>query len=318
MAGQSPRLRTNSSRSSAGRSADERRMAIVRRLTARDRAIVRAVERHRVLTTEQLAEAFFPTRKRAWKRLGELYRLEVLARFQPFREGWGAYPLHFVVGRTGCALLAAERGEDPARAARAWRLDRAVAIAHQSHLAHLVGLNSIWAALVAEARRDPRHVRLKWMTEREAAKWTTEIVRPDAVIEWLEDDRFVDAMLEYDRGTEKLRVLVDKLPNYAQFEAERGRSVWVLFAFVSPGRETSARGALTGTDVPVATATLTTPPRPQDAIWLPLGAAVERVRLSHLADVPKPAAALRRAALGGHRAWRFDRPESGEEAPLDP
>jgi hypothetical protein len=293
-------------------------MAIARRLTARDRAIVRAVDRHRVLTTEQLAEAFFPSRKRAWKRLAELYRLEVLARFQPFREGWGSCPLHFVVGRTGAALLAAERGEDPARAARAWRVERAVAVAHSRHLAHLVGVNGIWASLAAEARRDAARVRLTWMTEREAAAWTTGVVRPDAVIEWLEHGRFVEAMLEYDRGTETLRVLVDKLPNYAVLEEERGRSVWVLFAFVSPGRETSARGALAGADVPVATATVADPPRPQDAIWLPLGAAVERVRLSHLADVPKPAAALRRAALGGLRAWRFDRPAAEEEAPLDP
>lgn len=293
-------------------------MAIARRLTTRDRSIVRAVDRHRVLTTDQLAEAFFPSRKRAWKRLAELHRLEVLARFQPFREGWGSHPLHFVVGRTGAALLAAERGQDPVRAARGWRLERAVAIAHRRHLAHLVGVNGVWAALAGEARRAPEHVRVHWMTEREAAAWTTGLVRPDAVIEWLEHDRFVEALLEYDRGTETLRVLVDKLPNYAALEEERGRSVWVLFAFVTPGRETSARGALTGTDVPVATATIAGPPRPQDAIWLPLGAAVERVRLAHLADVPKPAAALRRAALGGLRAWRFDRPAAEEEAPLDP
>lgn len=292
-------------------------MAIARRLTARDRAIVRAVERHRVLTTEQLAEAFFPSRKRAWKRLAELYRMEVLARFQPFREGWGSHPLHFVVGRTGAALLAAERGEDPVRAARVWRMERAVAVAHSRHLAHLVGVNGIWAALAADERRDPARLRLTWMTEREAAAWTTGVVRPDAVIEWLEHGRSVEAMLEYDRGTETLRVLVDKLPSYAALEEERGRSAWVLFVFVSPGRETSARGALAGTDLPVATATVVDPPRPQDAIWLPLGAAAERVRLSHLADVPKPAAALRRAALGGHRAWRFDRPAAEEEAPLD-
>lgn len=292
-------------------------MAIARRLTARDRAIVRAVARHRILTTEQLAEAFFPSRTRAWARLGELHRHEVLARFQPFREDFGSAPFHYVLGRTGAVVLAAERGEDPVRAARTWRLERGIAVAHGRHLSHLIGINAVWAALAGEARRDPENVRLRWLTECEAAGWTTGVVRPDAVVEWLEYDRFVEAMLEYDRGTEALRVLVDKLAGYERFEEERGRCAWVLFAFLSEGREHNARNAMAEAEVPVATATLASPPRPQDAIWLPLGDAVERVRLSGLAALPKPPAALRRAALGGQRAWRFDRPAAEGEAPIE-
>ena len=279
---------------------------------------MRAVARHRVLTTDHLTDAFFPTKRRAWTRLAELHRLEVLARFQPFSQNWGGTPFHFVPGRAGVALLAAERGDDPIRAARGWRLERAVAIAHRQSLRHLIGVNGIWAALAGYARQHPQEAQLlAWYTETEVANWAGGVVRPDALLEWRERRRRVEALLEYDRGTEALRVLVDKVHAYERLEEESGRSCWILFAFTSEGRERSARGALTDATVPVATATLDADTRPHDAVWLPLTDASERVRLSALTDVPKPSRALRRAAFGSPRAWRFDRPASDEEAPID-
>lgn len=300
------------------RSADQRRAAIVRRLTDRDRAIVRAVARHRVLTTDQLTDAFFPTKRRAWARLAELHRLEVLARFAPLTVNWGGSVFHFVLGRTGVAIVAAERGDDPVRAARGWREERAVAIAHRQNLPHLVGLNSIWAALAGHARCHPERVQLiEWLTEPEAANWAGGLVRPDARIEWHEDGRTVEAVLEYDRGTERLAVLHDKLRAYERLEEESGNTRWVLFAFTSAGREASARAALGDATTPVATATFDGHARPQDAVWLPLSHAHERVRLSALADVPKPSRALDRAASGSLRAWRFAPAANDEEAPID-
>jgi hypothetical protein len=299
------------------RSADQRRAAIVRRLTDRDRAIVHAVSRHRVLTTDQLSEAFFPTKRRAWARLAELHRLEVLARFAPITVNWGGSVLHFVVGRTGAAIIAAERGDDPVRAARGWREERAVAIAHRQNLPHLVGLNSVWSALAGHARQHPNAELTAWLTEAEVANWAGGIVRPDGLLEWCEDGRTVEAFVEYDRGTERLSVLQDKLRAYERLEVESGRAPWVLFAFTSGGRESSARAALAETTVPVATAALHFDAPPQDAVWMPLADAHERVRLSALADVPKPQRALRRAASGSPRAWRFDRAPSLGEAPID-
>ena len=304
------------------RSADQRRMAIIRRLTDRDREIVRSVDRHRVLTTEQLAQAFFPTKRRAWARLGDLVRLELLVTFRPFAPNYGTSQLHFVLGRTGAALLAAEDEDhpsaDPIKAALRWRYDRVTAIAFKRSLPHLLGVNAVWAALAGHARCHPRDAELvAWLTEREAGNWTGGIVRPDALLEWQEHGISVEAFLEYDRGTERLAVLADKLRSYERLEEESGSSSWVLFAFASPGREASARAALAHTTVPVATAVLNGDARPHDAVWLPLSHAHERVRLSALDDVPKPSRALHRAASGSPRAWRFARSAHDEEAPID-
>lgn len=92
-------------------------------------------------------------------------------------------------------------------------------------------------------------------------------MRPDAFGEWHEDGVAVEFFLEYDRGTETLARLVDKLGGYERFEAERGASSWVVFAFGSPRREATARRALA--TVPAATAALGGPLRPADALWLP-------------------------------------------------
>ena len=318
--GDSPRNQRVPGAPVRSRSADQRRMAIIRRLTDRDREIVRSVARLRVLTTQQLAEAFFPTKHRAWARLGDLVRMEMLHTFQPFATNYGSTQLHFVVGRNGAAMLAAEDEDnpsaDPVRAAQRWREDRATAVGHRRSLPHLIGLNSIWAALTGHARRHPDEAGLDWGTEAETANWAQGIVRPDARINWSEGPRCVEALLEFDRGTERLAVLTDKLHAYERLEEESGSTRWILFAFTSAGREASARAALACATAPVATATLDQHARPQDAVWLPLSHAHERVRLSALADVPLPSRALHRAASGSPRAWRFAPATDDGEAPI--
>lgn len=318
VAGRSPR--NQGVPGAPGRSrVDDARFAIVGRLTDRDRSLVRAVARHRVLTTDQLTEAFFPSHKRAWKRIAALHRRELLLRFRPFHDGWGgAAPFHYVLGRTGAWLIAAESGADPLKAARAWRADRAAAIAHQRNLAHIVGVNGLWASLVGRARREPDSAHLlAWLTEAEVARWAGEVVRPDAMLEWREDDQAIEAFVEYDRGTETLRVLRDKVRAYERLEEERGATSWVLFAFTTRGREVSARAALSDATVPIATTSLDDHSAVHAAIWLPIRHDGERIRLAQLARAPKPPAALQRAATGSPRAWRFDRGTRGEEAPFD-
>src|SRR5205823_3787973 len=156
-------------------------------LTDRDRRIVAAVARHRVLTADQLAEMFFDSQKRALVRLLDLHRLGVLDRFQPHRPSWGSHPYHYVLGPQGAAILAAEAGEDPDRAARRWRAERTLALGRTQRLAHLVGINAFYAGLVGYARRHPDARVLAWLTETECARWTEGIVRPDAFGHWHED-----------------------------------------------------------------------------------------------------------------------------------
>jgi hypothetical protein len=298
--------------------ADEQRLALARRLTDRDRHILRAVARHRVLTAEQIAAVFFDGRRRAQQRLRELHRLQLLDRFEPLRPAWGRVPLHYVIGRLGAGVLAAEDGKDPDQALRRWKADRALVLGGSQRLFHTLGINAFYAALAGAARREPDCRLVDWMTEDECSAWADNIVAPDAYGAWSEGGRTVEFFLEYDRGTEALHRLADKLAGYETLETERGAATWVLFA-LGPKREPGARRALAGATVPVVTARLDHLARPQDDLWLPLAGTAGRLRLVELASAPKPPEALARAAADSVRAWRFDRSRpDDEEAPIDP
>lgn len=298
--------------------ADEQRLALARLLTDRDRMLLRAVARHRVMTSDQLAEVFFDSRRRAQDRLLRLYGLQVLDRFEPIRPAFGRVPLHYVIGRLGAAVLAAEDGTDADRAVRRWKADRALALGGSQRLLHLLGVNAFYAALAGHARRHPDAALVDWMTEEEAAAWAVDLVRPDAYGTWREAGQTVEFFLEYDRGTESLGRLVAKLSGYERLEAERGQTAWVLFA-LAPRREPGARKALAGATVPIATGRVDHPAGPQGEIWLPLQEADRRFRLTDLAQVPKPPEALARARSASVRAWRFERSRpDNEEAPIDP
>lgn len=295
------------------RPAGEARWSLARCLTERDRAIVRALARHRVFTREQLGEMFFDSQHRARVRLVALHRHQVLDRFQPHRPGWGAASFHYVLGPMGAAIVGAEAGEDPDRAARRWRTERTLALGRTQRLAHLVGVNGFYSALVGHARATPSAEVVDWLTEAEATRWADGIVRPDAYGSWRQDSNVVEFFLEWDRGTESRGRLVAKLGGYERFESERGASAWVLFAFPSARRESAARRALAGATVPVATAVIDAGAGPHDAVWLALsGKGLARVGLAALSRFPLPAAATARA-VGSIRAWRFDRPRPADD-----
>ena len=300
------RLLTGSSarQSPSRRSADELRWSLARHLTDRDRALVRLVARHRVLTTPQLARLFFDSHKRASARLNDLLGLRVLDRFRPHRDAWGAHPWHWVLGPLGAGVLAAERDDDPDKASRRWRGERVLAFATGQRLAHLVGTNEVFVSLAEHDRRNEGARLVEWLTESECAQWSRGIVRPDGLGVWEEAEQSVEFCLEYDRGTETLSLLVRKLRDYEKFESERGTSSWVLFMFESERREQCARDALADATVPVATAAVVRPP---DAVWLPLHGTHSRVRPAALADVPKPPDAIQRAERSSTRVWHYDR-----------
>ena len=124
--------------------------ALAGRLTPRDRAILRLVFEHRVLTSHQLGETFVGSHDRAEHRLRELADAEVLARFRPYRRhGEGSAPYHYVLGPAGAAVLAAEQGVELRRLG--YRADKALEVAHSQRLAHTVG--GFFTALEASARR---------------------------------------------------------------------------------------------------------------------------------------------------------------------
>jgi hypothetical protein len=65
----------------------------------------------------------------------------------------------------------------------------------------------------------------------------------------------VDFFLGYDRGSEPLGRLTGKLPGYLALTHATGISTPLLLWLPTPAREASARQALAGASLPVATAT---------------------------------------------------------------
>src|SRR5438874_8938856 len=114
----------------------------------------------------------------------------------------------------GAEIVAAGRNLDPGELP--WRPARALALATSQRLAHLVGVNGFFCALARAARRNPGTQLLDWWSEaRCVAEWDG-LIRPDGYGRWREGAEEVAFFLEYDRGTEALRVVKDKLDAYAE------------------------------------------------------------------------------------------------------
>jgi hypothetical protein len=255
-------------------------VAAASRLTERDVAIIRLVHEHRVLTTDQVRDIAFSSLRRAEERLAELHHMRVVERFRPVR--WpGSAPCHWVLDEIGVEVVAAEQGVKPAELR--WRRERALGIATSQRLPHLVGVNGFFTALLRSARTDARAERLSvwWSEGRCAAEWG-EVVRPDGYGIWTEENAEVAFLLEYNRATEPLTRLVDKLAGYACLAEAAGGYTWVLFCVPGSGREAEVRRAFAAAPVPVATAVVPPHGSPAEGIWLPVGLSGPRLRLAEL------------------------------------
>jgi Replication-relaxation len=290
-----PRPGPRSPGPSRRRSVAEQLATLAHRLTPRDRAIVRLVHEHRVFTTRQLAEVWFNSQDRAEHRLRELTDARVLLRFRPqARRGEGSAPFHYVLGPLGAAVLAAERGTEVRRLG--YRADKALEVAHSQRLAHVVGVNGFFTALVASARENrpqagPAATLTAWWSERACARRWGQLVRPDGYGRWRQGNREVDFFLEYDRGTEPLDRLAAKLAAYGELADASEIPTPVLFWLLTSGREVSVRQALAGEGrwnrvrFLVGTASPALGLSPADAAWLPLHQGWPRRRLIELAEV---------------------------------
>jgi len=124
-------------------------MAVAHRLTERDRSILTMLSRHRVFTTDQLAEMYFDNLNTAQHRLTTLYKLRLVGRFRPLDHRYASLPYHYVLDALGAMVVAAEQGADPDTSRR--RADKALAIGKSQRLRHLVGVNGFFSALVAQS-----------------------------------------------------------------------------------------------------------------------------------------------------------------------
>ena len=265
------------------------------RSTPRDLWLLRMLAEHRVLTSVQVTQLAFTSASTARHRLIELWRMRAIDRIQPFTAS-GSAPMHYVLGDAGAAVLAGRAGIRPADAG--YRREHALAIFASASLAHTVGTNGVMTALVATARARQGQSLVTWWSEhRCAAQWGT-MARPDAYGRWHEDGYpDTDFFLEFDRGTETDGRVAAKLAGYARLAASTGITTPVLFWLPSPGRESAVRAALSGSRVPIATASPAEGviASPADAVWMPAGRDGLRLPLAALA-IPAPSTGASRPA----------------------
>ncbi|QFZ18501.1 replication-relaxation family protein [Saccharothrix syringae] len=278
----------------------EHQAVLAWRLTPRDRWIARMLWEHRVLTAHQITALAFTGARTAQLRLRELYTWGVVDRFQPFVTV-GTAPMHYVLAPAGAAALAAEDGLDAKELG--YRHDRVFGIAHSLRLAHTVGVNEWFTALVDRARhpRPGKQVALTaWWSETRCARHFGDLVRPDGYGRWHDGDRQVEWFLEYDFGTEVLTKLAAKLTGYAALAQATGITTPLLVWLPTARREATARRLLQRIwheledprTVPVATAAaeLLNPdsahPSPADEVWLPLDAPAGGAQRRTLAALP--------------------------------
>ena len=283
-------------------SLDRALLAAAARLTDRDRYLCRMLTDHDVLTTSQLCQIAFTGARRTSQRLAQLAGLGVLESVRP-RATTAAIPQHWLLGPVGIHIAAAELGLSVDAAGRRRAAARQLTLGQ--HLAHRVGANGVFTALLAAARTPtPPGQLTEWWSARRCAAEYGQHVRPDGYGCWMSRTGQLDFLLEYDNGTERLHRLAAKLDGYANLADAAGHPTWILFTFPTPGRETNARTVLASAaaalQLPVATATISPGKgdNPAGLIWRPTASPVRRA-LHTLPDAATTAAAAAAAAAAG-------------------
>lgn len=210
-------------------------LSLVPKITLRDRQILSDLYEHNVLTTHHLHQLHFEGRavRTVNQRMHQLRSYGLVASFRPYAHA-GTSPHHWVVDRLGAQLLATQRqselpGSD-------YRADHRLRVALDYQLGHVLGLAETFVAFTLAARRTRSASLECWYCERESVRRWGRHIRPDAYLQWDQDEVVLHAFVEYDTGTEPLTKVVRKLGGYASLAAESGLVSIVLFAVHSDRR----------------------------------------------------------------------------------
>jgi len=281
----------------------------LRQLTSRDRRLLELLYDHKVLTTDQIADALFPNLDTAQHRLVKLTGFDVVDRSRPLREGGGSYHYRYTIGRLGAEYVAALRGEDPPRADRLTQQRRRLLTSPT--LEHTLGANGFFVALLRHARHHPESALTRWWSPEQCSRFgafgltVLAAVMPDGHGIWADRDRAAAFFLEHDTGSESLTRLADKLARYDEFVRRGGPPHPVLFWLHSSAREHRLHAKLSQVRpiVPVATAARDQRASndPAGAVWSLHGGSGRRLRLAQLPAVASPAPPVHRADRAGLR-----------------
>ncbi|WP_087101041.1 replication-relaxation family protein [Nocardiopsis sp. JB363] len=210
-------------------------LSLVPKVTPRDRQILNDLYDHQVLTTHHLHQLHFEGRavRTMNQRLRQLRSYGLIAPFRPYVHA-GTSPNHWVVDRLGVQLLAAQR--NTALADLDYRADHRMRVALDYQLGHVLGLADTFVDFILAARRTRSASLECWYSERESARRWGRHIRPDAYLQWNQDQEELHAFVEYDTGTEPLTKVVRKMKGYTNLATESGLDSIVLFAVHSDQR----------------------------------------------------------------------------------
>jgi DNA-binding transcriptional ArsR family regulator len=227
----------------------ERVFELARHLTERDREIALALYQHQLLTTDQLRLLFFSSKRRAQDRLRFLYEERVVDRFYPPRPyGLGKPQAHWLLDEGGAILVAASLEVE--RRDLNWR--RRDDWGSYPQLLHRLEANRFVTDLISATLRGESSGVSEWWGSRVAAARLSDASSysrpiPDGGFYLETAAGPIECYLEWDRGTETLARLSEKVSLYRRAErrvpAERGR-VSVLFVVPTERRLRTLADAL--------------------------------------------------------------------------
>ncbi len=153
-----------------------------------------------------------------------------------------------------------------------YRNDRKRTLINSPQLRHTRAANSFFTRLIFATRSPSSLLRVvDWRGESWCERRWQLHLRPDGFARIEGSAGPLELVLELDLGTENRGRLEDKMEKYRILARAATAPDVVLFCFPSEAREASARRALGGTAMPVATATLDGHlADPLGANWLPL------------------------------------------------
>lgn len=269
----------------SARPSNLRLIDLMARLTDRDYRILNVLADHSVLTTSQIAELAFSSRRHAQDRMATLTRYGAVSRFRT-RVPVGSQQWRYALAPKGATIVAYRRDQSPPSTTKVRaRID---ALAASPRLGHILGVNGFFTSLTAAARRsrsenDGQYALVEWLSEYQCTQVYGRLARPDAYGHWRAGDREVAFFLEYDTGTEPLGRVTAKLTGYGDLALALDQPVLLLFWLPGPRRESNTRRELepacpTGVYLATGTPALGSP---ADPVWLPLGES-KRGRLTDL------------------------------------
>jgi hypothetical protein len=243
--------------------------AIASRITNRDREILHAVHEHRVLTTNQIVPWFFDGTRTATGRLGVLYRMRLLDRMRPYTD-YGGAPYHWVLDEAGARVLATE--QEISVTEFGYRRQDELSILLSSHLAHVIGVSNLAAALHVVWRADPAADVLWWTRRQCVSEWQGRI-KPDAYVQWGSGgSQKVDFFLEY-LGSASLAPITSRVDAYNDLARATGLYTRTLFVVGTQARADKLRATAGQAIVPTAVAVVPPTydlPDITGPIWRPL------------------------------------------------